>query len=67
MKILAFLLIAAGIAGIGWGGLEWKQREKVGDLGPVEITREKTRSIPIPPVLGIAALAGGVILLMKRP
>jgi len=34
------------------------------DLGPVEITTEKTNTFPLPPVVGGIALVGGIVLLL---
>jgi hypothetical protein len=36
------------------------------DAGPIEITRDRRESLPIPPIAGGALLVVGVILLMKR-
>ena len=38
--------------------------EKVLDIGPIEATAEKHKSIPLPPLFGGVALAGGVVLLV---
>jgi hypothetical protein len=62
-SILAFVLIALGIAAFAYQGLTYKTREKVVDLGPIQVTAEKTRTIPLSPVLGAAALLGGILLL----
>jgi hypothetical protein len=34
------------------------------DIGPLEATTETEKSIPLPPLLGGLALAGGVVLLI---
>jgi len=34
------------------------------DLGPVKITADKEKTIPLSPVLGVVALAGGGVLLL---
>jgi hypothetical protein len=39
-------------------------REKVVDLGPVEVTREDRERVPLPPVLGILSIGAGVLLLV---
>jgi len=45
-------------------GISYTTREKVIDLGPVEMTADKTRTLPLPPIVGAVALAGGVIMLI---
>ena len=39
-------------------------REKVLDIGPIEATAEKQKTIPIPPLLAGAALVAGVALVV---
>ena len=71
VRIIAILLIAIGVIALATGGLTYTRREKVVDIGPIEATAEKRDRIPLPPLLGGAALAGGIVLLLaggrKRP
>jgi hypothetical protein len=64
MKAIGALLIVLGIIGLAYGGLTWTSREKVVDLGPVEVTQNKTKSLPLPPIAGGICLVAGVILLV---
>lgn len=64
MKALAFVLIVIGIAALAWGGFSFTQKEKAVDLGPIEITKETRKTIPIPPIAGASALIGGIALLV---
>ena len=66
MKGLAIGLIVIGIAALAWGGISWTQSEKVVDLGPLEVRRDKEKTIPLPPVLGAVALLAGGLLLVRR-
>ena len=63
--IFAILLIALGIAAFAFQGITYTTREKAVDLGPVQVTAEKTNHIPLPPIVGVIALAGGIILLAR--
>jgi hypothetical protein len=63
-KTLGMILIALGLAGLVWGGFTYTTREKVVDLGPIDISRDKTHSVPLPPILGAVALIGGIVLLV---
>ena len=45
-------------------GISYTSRETVIDIGPVHATADRQRTLPLPPVLGIAAVAGGVVLLI---
>jgi hypothetical protein len=53
-----------GILAFAYQGITYTTREKVVDLGPIQVTSEKTRSIPLPPIVGAIALAGGIVLLV---
>jgi len=64
MKWLGIVLVVFGLFGLVYGGLRWTERDKVVDLGPVEITQQEHKSVPIPPLAGGAALAAGVALLV---
>jgi len=62
-SILAIVLIVAGIAAIAYQGFTYTTREKVIDIGSVQVTADRTRSVPVPPILGAIAIMGGVLLL----
>jgi hypothetical protein len=64
MKIVGIILIVIGVIALAYGGISYTRREKVVDIGPVELTAERRESIPLPPLLGGLALAGGVVLLI---
>jgi hypothetical protein len=57
------ILIVVGLIGLAWGGFTYTTREKVVDIGPIHATREQTHSLPVPPIAGALALAGGIALL----
>ena len=61
--LTALILIAIGIAAFGYQGITYTTREKVVDIGTLEITAEKTRTIPLTPIAGGIALVGGIMLL----
>jgi hypothetical protein len=61
--LLAVILIAVGIVAFAYQGITFTTPEKTIDLGPVHVITDKTRTIPLPPIVGAIALAGGVVLL----
>ena len=67
--IVGILLIVLGVIALAYQGITYttRSREKVLDIGPIEAhaTVERQKTIPLPPILGIASLAGGVILLIS--
>lgn len=66
MKIVAILLIVFGAISLAYGGITYTRREKVLDIGPIEATAERQRTVPLPPILGGVALAAGVGMLLIR-
>jgi hypothetical protein len=62
--IIAVILIALGIAAFAYQGISYTTRDKVVDLGPIHVTAEKTKTFPLPPVVGAIALVGGIVLLV---
>jgi len=61
--ILAVILIIVGVLVFAYQGITYTTREKVVDLGPLQMTAEKTKTFPLPPILGGIALVGGIVLL----
>lgn len=64
MKIAAIVLIVVGVIALAYGGFSYTREKKVLDIGPIEATTKTRETIPLPPVLGVAAIAGGVVLLL---
>jgi len=67
MKTIALVgiaFIAIGLAALAYQGITYRTRETVLDLGPIHATAEREKTLPLPPVLGIAAVAGGVALVI---
>jgi uncharacterized membrane protein HdeD (DUF308 family) len=63
MKILGVILIVLGIVALAYQGITYTTSEKVVDLGPLKVEATKERTIPLPPIVGAAAVIGGVLLL----
>ena len=64
LRLAAFTLIVFGIVALAVGGIRYTTREKVLDLGPVEATAERDKTIPLSPIVGLASIAGGVAILV---
>jgi hypothetical protein len=62
--IVGIVLIVLGVVAFAYQGITYRSRETVLDIGPIHATAERDRTLPIPPVLGIAAIAGGAALLI---
>jgi hypothetical protein len=64
ITIVGIVLIVLGVAALAYQGITYRSRETVLDIGPIHATAERDRTLPIPPVLGIGAIAGGAALLI---
>jgi hypothetical protein len=64
MKVIGIVLIVLGIIGLAYGGITWTRRDKVIDLGPVEVTSEKRETLPLPPIAGGICLVVGAALVV---
>ena len=62
--IAGILLTVLGVLALAYQGITYTQQKKVIDLGPLQASTKTEKHIPIPPVLGIAAIGGGVALLI---
>jgi len=61
--VVAIILIAVGIMAFAYQGITYTTREKVVDLGPVHVTTERTKTLPLLPIFGVVAGVGGVVFL----
>ena len=62
--LIGIILVAIGIVAFAYQGITYTTREKVVDLGPIQVTSEKTRRLPLPPIVGAIALVGGIVVLV---
>lgn len=58
--IIGIVLIVVGLVSLAYQGITYTSRETVLDLGPIKATADTQKTIPVPPILGGLALAGGV-------
>ena len=63
MRLLGIVLIVLGIVALAYQGITYTTHKKVLDIGPIQATKEEHNTIPIPPILGVLALVGGVVIL----
>lgn len=64
LSLIGIVLIIVGAVSLIWGGITYTQREDVIEFGGVEVEAETKESIPLPPILGVVALGGGILLLV---
>ena len=64
LKTIGIILLALGIVALVVQGITYTKREKVVDLGPIQATAVKEKTIPLSPILGVSALVIGAGLLV---
>lgn len=62
-RVMGLVLVILGIVALAWGGVFWTDRDTVLDAGPLEVQTEEREGFAVPPVLGVVALVGGIILM----
>jgi uncharacterized membrane protein HdeD (DUF308 family) len=62
---IGLALVVLGILALVYQGVTYTTHEKVVDIGPIEATKKEHKTIPLPPVLGVIALIGGVVLIAR--
>jgi len=63
-QLLGVVLIVFGVVAFAYQGFTYTSREKAIDLGPIQVTTERTRRFPLPPIVGAVAVVGGIVLLV---
>jgi hypothetical protein len=62
--VIGIILIVIGVIALAWQGITYTTTERVVDLGPLKVEAQKEKTIPLPPILGVLALVGGVVLVV---
>jgi hypothetical protein len=63
IRIMAILLIVGGTLGLAYGGFSYTKETSSADIGPLHLQVNEKQRVNIPLWMGIAAIAGGVLLL----
>jgi uncharacterized membrane protein HdeD (DUF308 family) len=64
LALVGVLLIVAGLVALVYQSVSYTSRETVVDIGPLHATADRQKTLPLPPILGIVAVSGGVVLLV---
>ncbi len=64
--LIGVILLALGIISLAYQGITYTTKEKVLDIGPIQATADKTKTIPLPPIVGAIALAAGLGLVLTN-
>jgi hypothetical protein len=64
ITIVGILLTAVGVISLIYQGLPFTTREKIVEFGPLQAYKEEKKKIPVPPVIGVLAIGGGILLIV---
>ncbi|GAC1661311.1 MAG: hypothetical protein PVS2B2_13130 [Candidatus Acidiferrum sp.] len=64
-SLLGIALVVIGFIALAYQGLTYTTQKKVIDLGPIQATKEEHHTIPLPPILGVLALVGGILVIVS--
>ncbi len=64
ISIVGVVLLVLGAMALIYQGITYTSRETVIDIGPLHATADRQRTLPLPPVIGAVAVAGGIALLL---
>jgi len=62
--MLGLALVLLGLVAFAYQGITYTTQNKIIDIGPLQATVDQKETIPLPPIAGGLALAGGVGLLI---
>jgi hypothetical protein len=63
IMLVGIVLVVIGVVSLVYQGITYTTREKVLQIGPLEATKKTEKTIPLPPLLGGASLATGIVLI----
>lgn len=64
VRIIAIILIVAGILGLVYGGVTYTKDTHEAKLGPIELSVKEKETVNVPIWAGVGAIALGVVLLV---
>jgi len=66
VKMLAVVLIVAGVLGLMYGGFTYTKDTHEAKVGPIELSIKDKETVNIPIWAGVGAIVAGVVLLFVR-
>ncbi|MFT3708227.1 MAG: hypothetical protein QM817_11290 [Archangium sp.] len=63
-KLIGLVLVAAGVAGLWFGGVPYKSNETVVKIGPIEAKAELDKTWEIPKPVSAGLVGVGVVFLL---
>jgi hypothetical protein len=64
IMLIGLVLIVIGAMAFIYQGITYTSREKIFNIGPIHASADTKKTIPLPPLVGGLALAGGIVLVI---
>ena len=64
VKIVAIVLIVAGVAALAYGGFSFTKETHKAEIGPLKFSLQEKERVNVPQWAGIGAIAAGVVLML---
>lgn len=64
MRIVGIVLIILGVLALVYQGVQYTSREKILDIGPLKVSANTKKNIPLPPIVGGAAVLAGIVMVV---
>jgi hypothetical protein len=64
LRLIGVALIVLGVLALVYQGITYTSKEKILDVGPLKAEVEREKTIPLSPIVGVAALVGGIAILL---
>lgn len=61
-SLIGILLIVIGVAALAYQGFTYTQKEKIAQIGNVQVTADTQKTVHLSPILGGLSLVAGVVL-----
>jgi uncharacterized membrane protein len=65
-RSIGIIMVIVGIIMLVWTGFSYTKKEKVVDIGALEISADKKESVNWPPYVGGIVLVAGIVLLVTK-
>ena len=63
-SIVGVVLIVLGVIALAYQGITYSSKGETVNLGPLKITTEQRKTIPLPPIVGVLSFVGGIVLMV---
>jgi len=62
--LIGILLIVIGVVALAYQGITYTRRDTIMNLGPIHAEADREHTIPLPPIIGVTAIVGGIVLVV---